>query len=196
MEPFTAVILAGGQSQRMGQDKAWLDVGGQPLIVHVVERLRNLAAEVIVVRGTPTSPLPKLLARVVEDRCQGMGPLAGLQAGLDASATPWIFAAACDMPLLNPALIRYLALLRPGYDVIVPYPAGQPEPLHAFYHRRCLPVIEQALASQQRPIWRIYDKLRIRPVLPAELVIFDPDLQSFVNINTPIEWEKVRRLIS
>lgn len=196
MEPFTAVILAGGQSRRMGQDKAWLDIGGQPLLAHVAGRLRGLAAEILVVRAAPTIPLPELPARVVEDQYLGMGPLAGLHAGLNASATPWIFAVACDMPLLNPALIHYLALLRPGHDAVVPYPTHQPEPLHAFYHRRCLAVIEQALASGQRSVWKLYDRLHTRPVSPLELVIFDPGLHSFVNVNTPAEWERVRRLIS
>ncbi|MCS7221758.1 MAG: molybdenum cofactor guanylyltransferase [Anaerolineae bacterium] len=196
MELFTAVILAGGQSRRMGQDKAWLDAGGRPLLVHVAERLQNLAAEVIVVRAAPTTPLPALPARVIEDRYPGMGPLAGLHAGLSASATSWIFAVACDMPLLHQALIRYLALLRPGHDAVIPYPTGQPEPLHAFYHRRCLAVIEQALASGQRSVWKLYTRLQVRSVSPLELTVFDPDLRSFVNVNTPTEWERVRRLIS
>ncbi len=179
----------------MGQSKAWLDVGSQPLLAYVAERLRGLATETLVVRAAPTTPLPELAARTVEDFYPGMGPLAGLHAGLRTTTTPWIFTVACDMPLLNPALIRYLALLRPGHDAVVPYPAGRPEPLHAFYHRRCLPVIEQALSAGQRHVWGLYDKIHVRPVSSSELVTFDPDLRSFTNVNTPTEWERVRRLI-
>ncbi len=193
MEPFTAVVLAGGRSQRMGQDKVWLDAGGQPLIVRVVERLHELVAEVVVVRATPTVVMPPLPARIVDDRYRAAGPLAGLHAGLHAAVTPWVFALACDMPSLNPALVRYLALLRPWHDAVVPCPTGQPEPLHAFYHRRCLPAVEACLERGQRQLLAFYAEVRVRPVPLPEITIFDPNLSSFTNVNTPEEWADARK---
>ncbi|NOZ29018.1 MAG: molybdenum cofactor guanylyltransferase [Chloroflexi bacterium] len=193
MEPFTAVILAGGRSRRMGEDKAWLDAGGQPLIARVAERLVPLTCEIVVVRGAHDAPSPALPGRVVRDHYPSAGPLAGLHAGLQAATTPWILAVACDMPFLNSALIRYLALLRPGYDAIVPYPTGRPEPLHALYHRRCLPAIEECLNRGQRQILAFYPAVRVRPVSLAEVRVFDPETRSFTNANTPQEWEHIRQ---
>jgi len=194
MEPFTGIILAGGRSLRMGVDKLWLDAGGRPLIARVAERLAGLAAEIVVVRASPTAELPELPGRVVEDRYPGMGPLAGLHAGLHAASTPWAFAVACDMPFLVSSLIQYLALLRPASDAVVPYLAGRPEPLHAFYHRRCLPEIERCLAQGKRRLLAFYPAVHVRPVSPSEIAVFDPDLRSFININTPEEWATAREM--
>ncbi len=194
MEPFSAVILAGGRSQRMGQEKAWLDAGGQPLILRVVERLQDMAAEIITVRSPTSAPNPLLPGRSVEDRYPGAGPLAGIHAGLSAAQTSWIFAVACDMPFLNRELIRYLALLRPGHDAVVPYPMGRPEPLHAFYHRRCLPTMDAHLRRGQRALFALLADLDTRAVSRSEIAVFDHDLRSFTNINTPEEWAQARQM--
>lgn len=194
MEPFSAIVLAGGRGRRMGRDKVWLDAGGRPLIARVVERLAPLSSEVIVVRASLDGPFPPLPVRLVEDRYPGQGPLAGVHAGLSAAATPWAFVVACDMPFLDVGLIRYLALLRPGHDAVVPYPAGRPEPLHAFYHRRCLLAVEELLGRGDRALAMLHLRVRSRPVSRAELTRFDPSLDSFTNVNTPEEWERARRV--
>jgi molybdopterin-guanine dinucleotide biosynthesis protein A len=178
----------------MGQDKVWLDAGGHPLLVRVAERLASHVAEIIVVHSPMSAPLPSLPVRFVLDHYQGIGPLGGLHAGLAATHTPWTFAVACDMPFLNPILIRYLALLRPGHDVIVPCPTGQPEPLHAFYHQRCLPAIEASLMRATPSLVSFYAAMAVRRVSRSEIAPCDPDLRSFLNLNTPEEWNAARHL--
>lgn len=191
--PYTVIVLAGGRSRRMGRDKAWLDAGGRPLIERVLERLVPLAAEMVVVVAPGTGLLPDLGARVVVDRVLGAGPLGGLHAGLEASRTAWSFVAACDMPFLNLDLIRYLAYLRPGHDVVLPFPTGRPEPLHAFYHQRCLAPIAASLASGERAMISFLGAVRVRAVSAPEIACFDAEGRSFLNINTPEEWETTRR---
>lgn len=190
--PYTVIVLAGGRSRRMGRDKAWLDAGGRPLIARVIERLASVAAEMVVVVAPGAAPLPDLTARVVVDRVVGAGPLGGLHAGLEAARTTWSFVVACDMPFLNLDLIRYFAYLRPGYDVVLPFPTGRPEPLHAFYHQRCLAPIAASLASGERAMISFLGAVRVRAVSAAEIAYFDAEGQSFLNINTPEEWEAVR----
>lgn len=191
--PYTVVVLAGGRSRRMGRDKAWLDAGGRPLIARVVEQLAPLAAETVVVTAPGAAPLPDLAARVVVDRVEGAGPLGGLHAGLEAARTPWSFVVACDMPFLNLDLIRYLAYLRPGHDVVLPFPTGRPEPLHTFYHQRCLASIVASLMNGERAMVSFLGAVRVRAVSAAEIACFDEKGRSFLNINTPQEWEATRQ---
>ncbi len=191
--PYTVIVLAGGRSRRMGRDKAWLDAGGRPLIARVLEHLAPVAAEAVVVVAPGAAPLPDLAARVVVDRVVGAGPLGGLHAGLEAARTAWSFVVACDMPFLNLDLIRYLAYLRPGHDVVLPFPTGRPEPLHAFYHQRCLAPIAASLASGERAMISFLGAVRVRAVSAAEIACFDAEGRSFLNINTPQEWEATRQ---
>lgn len=191
--PYTGIVLAGGRSRRMGRDKAWLDAGGRPLIVRVLERLAPLATEMVVVVAADAAPLPDLAARVVVDRVVGAGPLGGLQAGLEAAHTAWSFVVACDMPFLNLDLIRYLAYLRPGHDAVIPFPTGRADPLHAFYHQRCLAPIAVSLANGERAMISFLGAVRVRSVSAAEIACFDAEGRSFLNINTPQEWEAARR---
>ena len=151
---LAVLILAGGRSRRMGQDKIWLPLGadGVPLIERVVARVRPLAGEFLFSANAP-EPFDALVsslhdqgvpAQVVPDRYPGAGPLAGLHAGLSAARCELLLAVAGDMPFINPALVAYLVAQMPGFDVAIPerpHPrTGEPvkEPLHAIYRRSCL----------------------------------------------------------
>ena len=105
---FSGIILAGGTSRRLGQDKRFLSINGQPLIDRVLQRLRPLVGELLIVSREPEH-FTDLGARVVVDRYPGMGVLAGVHAGLAAAQGDWAFVVAADLPFLNPALLRALA---------------------------------------------------------------------------------------
>ena len=153
-EGLSALILAGGRSRRMGQDKIWLPLGagGVPLIERVVTRVRPLAAEFLFSANAP-EPFAALVshlrdqgvpAQVVPDLYPGAGPLAGLHAGLNAARCDLLLAVAGDMPFINPVLVAHLVALMPGFDVVIPelpHPrTGEPikEPLHALYRQELL----------------------------------------------------------
>jgi len=191
----SGVILAGGESRRLGRNKALLRIGGRALIERVVEAIAPLTAEVIVVVASPEQaaalPLPPT-ARVVSDRYPGCGSLGGIFSGLAASREPWILAMACDMPFLNPALLRHLMTARRGVDAVVPYLEGQPQPLHALYRKTCLAPIEGMLRSGQLKIASLFTAVRVRYVDEATIDRIDPDHRSFFNINTPADLEEAR----
>src|SRR6185369_5471024 len=128
----TAVILAGGQSSRMGSNKALLPYRGGRFIEAIHRQLLELFPQVLLVTNNPEQ-YEFLNCRKVADCFPGMGALAGLHAGLHHATTPYIFAVACDMPYLNSALIRRLAALRHDADVIIPQGENGLEPLHAIY---------------------------------------------------------------
>ena len=187
----TGVILAGGQSSRMQSNKALLPYKGGRFIEAIHRQLSELFDEVILVTNTPDE-YAFLPCRKVFDLHPGMGALAGLHSGLHHSATPHIFAVACDMPYLNNALIRRLAALRDRADVIIPEGEKGLEPLHAFYGKQCQDAMEKSLRSGSRRIVSFFPEARVSVFSRAEVMAFDPVLDSFRNINTPADYFELR----
>jgi molybdopterin-guanine dinucleotide biosynthesis protein A len=209
---LTVLILAGGGSRRMGQDKIWLPLGADraPLIQRVVARVRPLAEEFLFSANAP-EPFAALLsslrdqgvpAQVVPDRYPGAGPLAGLHAGLSAAHGDLLLALAGDMPFVNPALVAHLVALAAGFDVVMPelpHPhTGEPvkEPLHAIYRRSCLEAVAARLAAGERQMVGFLPDVRVRLVLPDEIRPFDPELRSFFNVNTPEDWQVAEKMLA
>lgn len=184
----SGVILAGGASRRMGHNKALLDVGGRPLIAIVAERLRAAADEVIIGANDVAQYAP-FADRCVPDVYTGVGTLGGLHAGLTAAVHDWAVVVGCDMPFIRPAVLLWFVAVAAGYDLaILRHSDGRLEPLHAAYHKGCLPAIEAAIASGARRADAFHAAVRVRYVDPAELAALDPRLSSFRNLNTPEEW--------
>jgi molybdopterin-guanine dinucleotide biosynthesis protein A len=195
MDPISVIVLAGGASQRMGTNKALLLVDEQETLVsRVVANLRALSDDILLVSNTPEL-YAGMDVRHVSDQFQGAGPLAGLHAGLLAARHPWAFVAACDMPLIDHRLVRYMVVLTSGYDAVVPKVGESSEPLHALYSRTCLPAIETRLLVNQRRMISFYPDVRVRYVDEREIAIFDRTGRSFANANTPEDWERLQRML-
>ena len=182
--PVSGIVMAGGKSRRFGRDKALVPLRGQPLLLRVGEQLATVCQEVIVV-GPPERKLVLPNACVVQDIFPNAGPLAGLHAALKRAQHLWSMVVACDMPFLNPALLRYLLSLREGYDVVLPRHGGYTQQLHAAYSASCLPHIEAQLTRGDYKIDRFFPAVRVRYVDEPELRLHDELLRSFFNANTP-----------
>lgn len=191
-ETVTLAVLAGGASTRMGRNKALLPVAGRPLIAHIIERLRPIANEVLIIARDPT--LYRFLnLPVVTDRYTGIGPLAGLHAALSAARGDLVALVACDMPFVRADVFAYLIRLTYDVDVVMPRLGGREEPLHAVYRRQtCLPAVEAAIAEGKRRLIAFLPRVRVRYVDDHALRAVDSTLQSFVNVNTPEEWEEAK----
>src|SRR5512143_2225483 len=135
-QPVSAIILAGGQSRRMGRDKALIDYQGRPIIARVIDTLRVLSDDILVVSNR-SDLYGSFGARVVPDYEPPCGPLGGIAAGLQAAVHPLAVVVACDMPFLNVTLLRRLIELAEEYDAVVPQMGDEFEPLHAVYRREC-----------------------------------------------------------
>ena len=186
---MTGIVLSGGENRRMGRDKAFLKVGGVPMIERVLRSLKDVFQDIIIVTNSP-----ELYAvygvTVVTDEFDKRGPLTGIYSGLVRSAEEYGFVVACDMPFLNPRLIEYMAGLAPGNDIVVPAVGGLCEPLHAVYSRGLVPVIEEQIKRERKRIQELYGSLRVRYVPEQEIDRFDPGRKSFKNLNTPQEYEE------
>lgn len=187
----TGVILAGGESRRMGSNKALLPYRGGRFIEAIHRQLSELFDEVILVTNNPEQ-YAFLPCRKVPDLFPGMGALAGIHSGLAHSAGPAIFAVACDMPYLNADLIRHLAGRADEGGVLIPESPRGLEPLHAVYGKGCLAAIEATLLSGERRIVSFFHRSNVNRMNAEEVARVDPEFGSFRNINTPEEYFTLR----
>ena len=209
----SGVILAGGQSRRMGRDKALLDFDGAPLIARVIERMKQVCPEVIVV-ANDVGTYARFGAPVIRDVYPGRGSLGGIFSGLQAARAEHVLAVACDLPFLNDALLRYLISLAPQADVIIPRthaPTGKAkdatrydqlavkesglQATHAIYSKRCLEPMRARLLADDLRIINFFDEVRVRVIEPDEVAQFDPRMLSFLNVNTPEDWQSALILV-
>ena len=183
-------VLAGGQSRRMGRDKAFLPVGGKPVIQRVLERVAPLSDDIILVTNTPDKFTFDIDCRITGDIYPGKGSLGGIYSALVAARYPHCLIVACDMPFLNVRLLQYLVRLARiyDYDAVVPEVSDRWETLHAVYSKRCLRPIERCLQQDDLRVRSFFKDVRVRIVEQRRLEHFDPLLRSFLNMNTPEEW--------
>ncbi len=184
----------------MGRPKALLLFDGEPLIVHIVRTLGRLFADTVVV-AAPGQELPPfrlgsgqaLPVKLVRDDEAYQGPVGGIYYGLRAASGEASFVTSCDVPFVNLSLISYLTSQISNYDVVVPYWEERFQPLHAVYRRNVAPLLKEQLErGELRPI-SLYKKVRTREVREDEIRRFDPEGLSFLNMNTPDDYESALR---
>lgn len=188
----TGAVLVGGASRRMGADKARIEVGGRTLLQRTIATLRELCDEVLVVTssGGGVEGFGDGKVRVVRDRIDGAGPLAGLEAALAAARHELVVTVAVDMPDLCAAVLRRqleLAASDERLDAVVVLGAAGPEPLHAVYRRRIRHRATALLEAGERRLGRVLDGLVLGQLGTAELAALDPTGRSTGNANTPAE---------
>jgi molybdenum cofactor guanylyltransferase len=191
----TGIVLAGGRSTRMGQDKASLSFGGETLLSRSIRLIGSLAGTVIVVARPDQSfaQLPRSV-RIVHDPIENLGPLAGIAAGLGASTSELNVIVACDMPLVNPAVVRRLIELREEADICLAVVDGRASPLCAVYRRGVAVTAQAMLASGERRVMTLLDRVPTKRVDAEVFRDIDPDLDTFVSCNTPDElrWAELK----
>jgi molybdopterin-guanine dinucleotide biosynthesis protein A len=176
-----------------GAFKAALEIDGRSIAARQLEVLRRIFGHVVVVANEP-GPWEGLGVDVHPDTHRGAGPLAGVHAGLVATAdAAGVVCVAGDMPFLEPALLTLLRDHSRESDAVVPLVGGFPEPLLARYGRRCLPVIEARLRAGARAVHEIFAAVTTAWLDEALLRAVDPDLRSFTNVNTPDDLARARR---
>lgn len=183
-------ILAGGESSRMGRDKALLELEGAPLILRVARLLETVV-------GAPTvvgyrEEFRALGLRTIADDAPGAGPLGGIATALRTAHAPWSLIVACDLPYLTQAWLEFLAkrALESRADVVMPMNERGAEPLCAVYSKRAEGVIREALAHGTRKITDALDGARVETIEPREWKAFDSEGFLFKNMNSPPDYEE------
>jgi len=193
---LTLVIQAGGQSQRMGHDKALLPFRGEPLIQRVINRISHLADEILITTNRPEG-YHFLGVPLIPDVMLGTGALGGLYTALKAAKHPLVGVVACDLPFANPHLLRACQniLNDPQIDAVIPSTGHGLEPLHAIYRREtCLPAVERALKAGKRRVVAWHKDAVVRTLSPEETAIYDPQGITFINTNTPEEFNQAEKI--
>ena len=193
-DDITAVILAGGSSERYGQNKAFLEIGGIRLIDLVAGQMKNIFKRVILVTNQKRD-YEYLKIPIVEDLVKGLGPIGGIYTGLMSIADKAGFFIACDMPFINKRLVRYMVDIRDNHAAVVPLVANEIEPLHAIYTRACLGPIRSLIDSKRYQIKLFYDHISVRYVKEDEISRFGSPSRAFLNINTVDELAKIESLM-
>ena len=188
----TGLILAGGQSRRMGRDKAHLPWGSTTLIKHVIETLRPVTNELLVVVKDARA-FADLGVRIVEDLVPDAHALGGLYTGLTLAAHEQCFVCACDNPFLNAQLVRFLYEQLDEGDLVIPKTTSGLQPLHAAYARSALPAIQEQLRQERWDLCALASTLRTRIIEPEQWRLFDAGGLSFFNLNTPTDYVAARQ---
>lgn len=194
MADLEGAILAGGESRRMGQDKALLPIGGRTLLEAIADALRPLVERIRVVGREPAPGLP--LRNAQPDLCPGHGPLSGIHAALATAEAGRVLVVACDLPLVTTAFLRGLVeALAPELDAVVPCPAGTPVAVCAVYRTACLRYIEERLARGELAAGDFAKSLNARFLDDADLERLDPSGRCLLNLNTPVDYERAREIL-
>lgn len=177
MKKVTVIILAGGKSSRMGEDKGLMSLYGKPMVEYVIDLAREISDEIII--SSNNSNYKKFGFPVWKDRYKDCGPLAGIHEGLKRSETENNFVISCDTPYVKPELYHFLELQSEDCDVVVPIKEERIHPLLGIYKKSCLPVIEQHLNKGRFKIIDCFDKLEVNYVNADKF-----ETQIFRNINS------------
>lgn len=185
-------ILAGGESSRMGRDKALLELNGEPLVVRAAQLVETLAGTPTIV-GAPER-LGGLGFTVIADDWPGAGPLGGIATALHASSSAWNLIVACDLPYLTKAWLENIVglALESSADAVLPMNERGAEPLCAMYQKKCEPAIRAALKRGTRKVTEGLAGLRVESIAPAEWKAFDSDGLLFKNMNSPADYEEAK----
>jgi len=193
---LSLVIQAGGESQRMGTDKALLPFLGKPLILRPLNRLAGLANEVLVTSNHPES-YPFLGLTPIPDVFPGLGALGGLFTALSVARYPYVAVVACDMPFASLEIfaLEVILLQETGADAVIPRSGAGTEPFHAVYRREsCLPFVHSALEASKRRVDAWFSQANIRYLELADMLPYDPEGLAFLNINTPEELQVTEKI--
>lgn len=190
MDSIEGFILVGGQSRRMGTDKAQLEIAGESFVERIAGELSAVTCSVKLVGGNPA---PKLDLQTVPDVYPRWGALGGVQAAISACSAEWALIVACDFPFVTAQLFAYLASVRANFDAVAPIQNdGIPQPLCALYRvEPCLCLTEQFIKSGERKPVALLQSVQTRWVSFDELRNLEGADRFFDNINTPEDYVRV-----
>jgi len=188
----TGFITAGGRSSRMGADKAWLEIGGQPLIERTLASVRAVTSSVAIIANT--EGYGSLGVPVFADVHQGVGPLEAVRVALSNTETNRVLLVACDLPFLTRELFSLLLSIPYTSQAVVPLSSdNQLEPLCAIYCKDSLEIVEDLIERGERKMAKLFEEVPTRFVEFNEIRELDGANLFFENINTPEDYERTLR---
>ena len=176
----------------MGQNKAFIQIEGLPIIERICTLFKQVFREVIIVTNE-TELFQNLGSKIYTDIIPNKGALGGLYTGIYCSIFEYSFCVACDMPLINKSLVQFLIQNIRGEDVIVPRTKDGLQPLHALYSKNCLNAMKETIERGKYKILDFYSRVKVKIIEEEDFICLDPSKASFINVNTPEELISIRR---
>jgi len=189
---LTGIILSGGKSSRMGENKALIQIEGAPIIRRIHSLFERLFGEIIIVTDQ-SEPFSDLNAKIYPDLIPNRGVLGGLYTGLFFSSFWLSFCVASDMPFVKESVVKYLVKNARNYDVVVPRTEDGLQPLHAIYSKNCLDPIKRIIEERKYKIIDFYPMVRVKIIEESDFLSLDPMRESFINVNTPEELSLITK---
>ncbi len=194
----TGAILAGGKSRRMGVNKAFLRLGNRTFIEHVIHRIEPIADELLIITNTPDE-YKHLGIETRADIIPNSGTLGGIHSALTYATNDAVICVGCDIPFIDTNLLLYLISVLGKHDAVIPYTCSEKgqmtlQTLCAVYSKRCLPIIEKMLKDAEYRVHALKWHGDINLIRPETWKKIDPDGHSFLNINTPADFEVAQTL--
>ena len=182
----------------MGRRKAALRFGESTLLERTIAELGKYFDDIVIV-ASPAAPEESLAmpanARIIRDAREYEGPVLALASGLEAARDDAAFACSCDLPMLDARVAAALIAMLPGCAAVIPLVGDRLQPLHAAYRREAADALRAMHARGENRLRAIADEVPTRRVAEPELRALDPELLSFVNINTPADYTRALRLV-
>lgn len=189
---FSCLILAGGQSRRMGQDKAQLRLDGLSMVERLYHKVSGIFSEIIIVDNAPGKfALPGV--REINDDYPGAGPLGGIHAGLKAAKNQIAFVISCDLPFIKPEDFEPVLKKAPAHDIVVPVINQRKQVLFSSYQKTCLPYLEELLCQKKYQVLLLLDQLNTCYLEEKDFTPGAGERISF-NLNTPADYQKALTL--
>ncbi|MBI2252793.1 MAG: molybdenum cofactor guanylyltransferase [Armatimonadetes bacterium] len=189
MKYINCFILGGGKSSRLKSNKLFLKWNDKTILEHLYNKLSLIFKEIYIIVDNKKKYLD-LKYPLLEDDYEAKGPLGGIYTGLKLSSAFYNFFLACDMPLINLDLIKFICEETKGFDIIIPKIKNKLEPLCCIYSKMCLPYIKEQLIKNQLKIIDFFSKVKVKYIEEKKIIKFDPKLISFYNINTREDYYK------
>jgi molybdopterin-guanine dinucleotide biosynthesis protein A len=192
---FSAIILAGGRSSRMGRPKAELPFASGTMLDRVVAEMTRAFDDLVVAVAKPgRHPWDGPGIRVIVDEIPELGPVAALEQALRETRFDRAFVCSCDVPFVAGSLARKLCEMLGDYDALIPRGDGKLQTLHAVYRKNCAEVLATMRGKDEHRLHEIANFARVRIVSEADIRALDPDLLSFFNVNTPEDYQRALKL--
>jgi molybdopterin-guanine dinucleotide biosynthesis protein A len=189
MREAMGFVTAGGKSSRMGRNKAWLELGGRPLVGRAIDSLKPVCPLIAIIANEPG--FDGLGLPVFADEAPGTGPLEAIRTAIRYSPTPFVMLVGCDLPFITSALLRFLLEMPGDWDAIVPLDRDRRvEPLCAVYSTRLAPVVTELIDRGARKGSSLIEVARTRSVGFDEISHLDGSGHFFDNINTPDDYRR------
>ena len=190
---FSAVILAGGKSSRMGRDKAFVGIGGQSILARQIALVRDVGAGEVFISGREDVDYSAFGCRVLMDKFPDVGPLAGIERALDASASPLLLVLAVDMPVMNVMILGRLISSCTAVRGAIPKTNSGIEPLAAVYPKATWDKLKLELQRGNAPGVRWLAQECVASGLAQFVDVSDADAEYFASANSPEAFQRLTR---